>query len=58
MDWRKVWVVARHEYLVNVRRVGFIIMTLIVPVMGIAALLFGTLFAGEARQLGNLVAEQ
>jgi ABC-2 type transport system permease protein len=58
MDWRKVWVVARHEYLVNVRRAGFIIMTLIVPLLGAAILLFGTLFAGEAQQLGNLVAEQ
>jgi ABC-2 type transport system permease protein len=58
MDWRKVWVVARHEYLVNVRRAGFIIMTAIVPVLGIAILAFGTLFAGEARQLGNFIAEQ
>jgi ABC-2 type transport system permease protein len=58
MDWRKVWVVTRHEYLVNVRRAGFIIMTLIVPVLGIAVLLFGTLFAGQAQQLGNLVAAQ
>ncbi len=58
MDWRKVWVVTRHEYLVNVRRAGFIIMTLIVPLLGIAVLLFGTLFAGEAQQLGNLMAAQ
>ena len=35
MDWRKVWVVTRHEYLTNVRRVGFIIMTASVPVLGI-----------------------
>ena len=27
MDWRKVWIVARHEYLTNIRRAGFIIMT-------------------------------
>ena len=58
MDWRKVWVVARHEYLVNVRRAGFIIMTGIVPVLGIVVLMFGTLFAGQAQQLGNFFVEQ
>jgi ABC-2 type transport system permease protein len=58
MDWRKVWIVARHEYLTNVRRAGFIIMTAIVPLLGVIVLLLGTLFAGEARQLGNFFAEQ
>jgi ABC-2 type transport system permease protein len=58
MDWRKVWVVARHEYLTNVRRTGFIIMTAIVPLLGIAVLMFVTLFAGQAQQLGDLLAEQ
>ncbi|MDY7080549.1 MAG: ABC transporter permease [Chloroflexota bacterium] len=58
MDWRKVWVVARHEYLVNVRRAGFIIMTGIVPVLGIVVLMFGTFFAGQAQQLGNFFVEQ
>ncbi|MCX7682162.1 MAG: ABC transporter permease [Anaerolineae bacterium] len=55
MDWRKVWVIARHEYLVNVRRTGFIVMTAIVPVLGILALLFAALFSGEARKLGESV---
>jgi len=58
MDWRKVWVVARHEYLTNVRRAGFIIMTAIVPVLGIAVLLFGALFAGQARKLGEFFEKQ
>ncbi|MEE8385804.1 MAG: ABC transporter permease, partial [Dehalococcoidia bacterium] len=58
MDWRKIWVVARHEYLVNVRRAGFIIMTAIVPLLGAGTLLFMTLFAGEAQQLGDKLAEQ
>ncbi len=58
MDWRKVWVVARHEYLTNVRRAGFIIMTAIVPVLGIVVLLVGTFFAGQARQLGELFEKQ
>jgi len=58
MDWRKVWVVARHEYLTNVRRAGFIIMTAIVPVLGIVVLLFGAFFAGQARQLGAFFEKQ
>ncbi len=58
MDWRKVWVVTRHEYLVNVRRAGFIIMTASVPVLGIVVLLFGAFFAGQARQLGAFFEEQ
>jgi ABC-2 type transport system permease protein len=58
MEWRKVWVVARHEYLTNVRRAGFIIMTAIVPLVGIIALLFGAFFAGQARQLGAFFERQ
>jgi ABC-2 type transport system permease protein len=58
MNWRKVWVVTRHEYLVNVRRAGFIIMTASVPVLGIVVLLFGAFFAGQARQLGAFFEEQ
>ena len=58
MDWQKVWVVARHEYATNVRRAGFIIMTAIVPVMGIVTLLFGAFFAGQARQLGAFFEQQ
>ena len=58
MDWHKVWVVARHEYLVNVRRAGFIIMTAIVPVLGLAVLLFGAFFGGQARQLGAFFEKQ
>jgi len=58
MDWHKIWVVARHEYLTNVRRAGFIIMTAIVPALGIVVLLFGTLFAGQARQLGTFFEKQ
>ncbi len=58
MDWRKVWVVARHEYLNNVRRAGFIIMTASVPLLGIVALLIGVFFAGQARQLGEFFEQQ
>lgn len=58
MDWRKVWVVARHELLTNVRRAGFIIMTLIIPVLGVLALLIGALFAGPAMQVLESIGEQ
>ncbi|MEA3341181.1 MAG: ABC transporter permease, partial [Chloroflexota bacterium] len=58
MDWRKVWVVTRHEYLTNVRRVGFIIMTASVPVLGLVVLLFGVFFTGQARQIGAYLEQQ
>lgn len=58
MNWHKVWVVARHEYLTNVRRAGFIIMTAIVPLLGIVVLLIGVFFAGQARQLGEFFERQ
>ncbi len=58
MDWRKVWVVARHEYLTNVRRAGFIIMTAIVPLIGIVVLVVGAFFAGQAQQLGEFFEQQ
>jgi ABC-2 type transport system permease protein len=45
---RKVLIVARHEYLVNVRRVGFIVMTALVPLLGAAALLVAAFFGGQA----------
>jgi len=51
-------VVARHEYLTNVRRAGFIIMTAIVPALGIVVLLFGAFFAGQAQQLGAFFERQ
>ncbi|HHS97017.1 MAG TPA: ABC transporter permease [Chloroflexi bacterium] len=55
-DWRKVWVVARHEYLTNVRRTGFIIMTAIVPALGLIALVVGVLLAPQMRQIGESLA--
>ena len=58
MDWRKVWVVARHEFLTNIRRAGFIIMTLFFPAMGILTLLIGALFAGQAMQVLESIGEQ
>ena len=44
----KIWLIAWHEYRVNVRRPGFIIMTLLIPLLGLAALLIGAFFGGQA----------
>lgn len=56
MNWRKVWTVARHEYLTNIRRTGFIVMTAIVPALGLVALLVGAFLAPQARQIGESLA--
>ncbi len=45
---RRVLIVARHEYLVNVRRVGFIVMTALVPLLGGVGLLVAAFFGGQA----------
>lgn len=45
---RKILIVARHEYLVNIRRVGFIVMTALVPVLGAAGLFVAAFFGGQA----------
>lgn len=45
---RKVWIVAQHEYLINVRRAGFIIMTTLVPLLGALGLLIAAFFGGQA----------
>ena len=44
---RKIWTIARHEYLVNVRRPGFIIMTALVPLLGALGLLVASFFGGQ-----------
>ncbi len=46
MNWRKVWAIIRHEYITNIRRTGFIVMTLIVPAVGLLALAL-SVFAGK-----------
>ncbi len=47
---RKVWTIARHEYLTNLKRPGFIIWTLIVPALGIVGLVIAAFFGGQASQ--------
>jgi ABC-2 type transport system permease protein len=58
VNWNKVWVIGRHEYLTNVKRLGFIIVTAIVPALGALGLLAATVFGGEAQQLGAFLARQ
>ena len=55
MNWMKVWAIIRHEYVTNIRRTGFIVMTLIVPAVGVLALLLSA-FAGKSAlaALGRL----
>ena len=56
MQLHKVYIIARHEYMVTVRRPGFIILTALVPVLGLLMLLF-VLIAGQSLvgQLATLV---
>lgn len=56
--WRRVWVIARHAYVTNIRRAGFIIMTCIVPGLGVLGLLFGAFFAGQVEDWGNQIGRQ
>ncbi len=45
---KKILIIARHEYWVNLRRPDFIIMTLLVPLLGLIALIIGAFFGGQA----------
>lgn len=45
---RNIWMIARHEYLTNVRRVGFIVFTLLIPALGLITLISGAFFSGQA----------
>ncbi len=47
----KVWIIARHEYAVNVRRVGFIFVTLLFPALGALGLFIAVFFSGQATSL-------
>ncbi len=43
-------IIAWHEYLVNVRRGGFIFTTLLFPALGVIGLLVATFFSGQASR--------
>jgi len=46
----KIAIIAQHEYLTNLRRAGFIIMTALIPLLGLIALLVGAFFGGQAME--------
>jgi len=43
----KLWIIAANEYRTNVRRTGFIVMTLVVPFIGLVALLVSAIAGGR-----------
>jgi len=48
MNFKKIWIIARHEYINNLKRPGFIIWTLAVPALAGIGLLIATFFGGQA----------
>ena len=48
MTFSKILVIARHEYITNVRRLGFIFVTLLFPALGLLGLLVTVFFSGQA----------
>ncbi len=50
MDIERIWKIARHEYVTNVRRAGFIFVTLLMPAMGVIALVVAGFFSGQASR--------
>jgi ABC-2 type transport system permease protein len=45
---REIWIVARHEYLVNIRRPAFVLMTILIPLIGLLVLGVAALAGGQA----------
>ncbi len=45
---KRLWTIAWHEYLTNVRRPGYIFATLLVPALGLIGLIVATFFSGQA----------
>ncbi|MHB1294849.1 MAG: ABC transporter permease [Anaerolineae bacterium] len=48
---RKALIIARHEYSVNVRRPGFILMTVLIPLSGLVILLVAAFFGGQVDSM-------
>ncbi|HEY6043003.1 MAG TPA: ABC transporter permease [Anaerolineae bacterium] len=48
MNWKKISTIATHEYLTNVKRPSFIIVTLIFPALGLVGLVIAAFFSGQA----------
>ncbi|MCX7855802.1 MAG: ABC transporter permease [Anaerolineae bacterium] len=58
MNWRKIWTIARHEYLTNVRRTGFIIMTAIIPALGLIGLVLTALLLPRGDAVADWLERQ
>lgn len=58
MNWRKIWTIARHEYLTNVRRTGFIVMTAIVPALGVIGLVLTALLLPRGDAVADWLERQ
>ncbi len=43
----RIWKIARHEYITNVRRPGFIFVSLLIPAFGLITLLIAAFFSGQ-----------
>ncbi|HEX7589026.1 MAG TPA: ABC transporter permease [Anaerolineae bacterium] len=53
MNLHKIAIIAWHEYSVNVRRPGFIFVTLLFPALGFIGLVVAALFGGQAANLAR-----
>ena len=51
MSLNKIGIIARHEYIVNVRRIGFIFITLLFPALGALGVVVGAFFGGQASTI-------
>ncbi|MBC7228510.1 MAG: ABC transporter permease [Thermoflexales bacterium] len=58
MNWRKIWTIVRHEYLTNVRRTGFIVMTAIVPALGLIVLILTVLLLPRGDAVSDWLERQ
>lgn len=58
MNWRKIWTITRHEYLTNVRRTGFIVMTAIIPALGLVALVLTAFLLPRGDAVGAWLERQ
>lgn len=48
MSLGKISIIARHEYIVNVRRIAFIFVTLLIPALGLVGVIVTAFFSGQA----------
>ncbi|MGB9871616.1 MAG: ABC transporter permease [Anaerolineae bacterium] len=58
MNWHKIWTIARHEYLTNLRRTGFLVMTAIVPALGLIALVLTVLLLPRGDAVADWLQRQ